>query len=439
VPSPHAAALALALLATALPTHVALPGELALPQPVPEVVQGFTLAPVAALAPGVGADPSALLAALAFGPGEEGQDLYGVTTTGDVVRFPLAWTPAGPLSLQPVTRASGFTGSLGLAFRGDALYVADTHGAAEHDGSDGRVTRLLPGQSSQAQGLVVVDGLPNLFHTTEHLRFGPDGRLYVANGNGQDHGEAEPDARPYSGGVFSVDPDEVALGPAVLHWQDAQGQPIPRDQLAAHPRNADFAAKARVLGSGFRNAFGVAFAPGGQAYVSMNGPDLPDAQDVLYRVAPGTDYGFPWCVNAGPPGGVGAQVHVVPSAFFNDASRCVGVQPATALLGWHVCATGLDVPTPGVAAFPPAFQSSVFVAECGPFSVPQLLARLAEEPSTHDTGHKVARVALGAQGEAVGVTDFVTGLALPTDAVFGPDGALYIADVQVVWRVAPLA
>ncbi len=46
---------------------------------------------------------------------------------------------------------------------------------------------------------------------------------------------------------------------------------------------------------------------------------------------------------------------------------------------------------------------------------------------------------LDSNGEAVHVSDFVAGLVLATDLLFGPDGAMYIADAEQIYRVAPLA
>ena len=56
--------------------------------------------------------------------------------------------------------------------------------------------------------------------------------------------------------------------------------------------------------------------------------------------------------------------------------------------------------------------------------------------STHSSSHKVVRVELDEEGHAVRVQDFVTGLALATDVLFGPDGAMYIADAEMVYRVS---
>lgn len=399
-----------------------------LPPFAPEAALGFGVQPLA---------PVVVPTALAFGPGDaDGPDLYATTLQGRVQRVALLWGPAGPVATGVSTAAEGFSQPLGIAFVGSAMFVSDSHQGSESDRTDGRITRV-----EGAGKRVVVDGLPNGRHNTNHLRLGPDGRLYVANGNSNDNGLAggPPDVFPYSGSILSVSPEEVSASPAILHWKDEQGQSIPAELIATHPRNADFNAKVEVLAHGFRNVFGVAFSPRGTAYTAMNGADEPASQDLLYAIAPGTDYGFPFCYNVGPPGGVGAQVSVEPNPLFGDPARCAGRSPATALLGWHVCATGLDAPRPGPWGFPAWAQRSVFVAECATFFPQSWLEHTLAQPTTHNTAHKVVRVALGETGNAAEVQDFLTGLALATDVLFGPDGAMYVADAWGVLRVAPAA
>jgi glucose/arabinose dehydrogenase/plastocyanin len=334
--------------------------------------------------------------------------------------------PAGPAaSGAPSVFASGFSQPLGLAFGPDgALYVSDSHPNAATGRTDGYVTRI-----DGAGERVVVDGLPNGRHNTNHLRFAPDGRLAIANGNPNDDGVngGDADAFPYSGALLTVDAAQVSASPAILRWTDGSGHAIPASAVAAAPENADFAAKVQVLAHGFRNVFGVAWSPAGVVYTAMNGADTfpSDSQDALFKVAPGADYRYPFCFNVGSD--AGTDITTQSNPLF-PAADCVGIPRATALLGWHVCATGLDVSGGG------AFGSSVYVAECGPFF---------PDPTDHgftsqDTGHKVARVALDANGDAVAVTDFLTGLVLPTDARFGPDGAFYVADAGGVYRVAPV-
>jgi len=419
-----------AALALPVSTLAAPPPVMPLPPPIPEVLEGFAIQPLAAFA--------GTTTALAFGPGDaDGPDLYA-TAGSDVVRVPLMWTAAGPVPTGPAESfVAGFQGPLGLTFdaSGGALYVSDSHSGAESGRTDGRVTRVVAGVKE-----VVVDGLPNGRHNTNHLRFGPDGRLYIANGNPNDNGVdgGEADVLPYSGAILSVDTAQVAASPAVLHWQDTGGNAIPPSLIASNPRNADFASKVSVLAHGFRNVFGIAFHPTlGIGYTAMNGQDTPSSQDTFYRLTPGTDYGFPFCHDRGIPGDVGAAITKAANPIF-PGTDCTPYGKADALLGWHVCATGIDFPTPGPWEFPAAFQNSAFVGECGPFQPDDALIQgLNGGLLTHNTGHKVVRLALDANGHATDLHDFITGLGLPTDVRFGPDGAMYIADAVVAYRVAP--
>ena len=392
------------------------------PHPVPQVVAGFAVSPLAQVT---------VPTAIEFGPGDgDGPDLYATTLTGSVVRVALSWTSAGPVATGSSTYASGFSQPLGLVFDGAVLYVSDSHPGAESGRTDGRVTRVDPNGTRT----VVVDGLPNGRHNTNNLRFAPDGRLAIANGNPNDNGmDPDADVFPYSGAILSVNVTEVGASPAVLRWRDANGTPIAPGVLAGHPRNADFAAKVQVVGYGFRNVYDVAYSPAGAPYTATNGADSPSSQDALYKISPGADHGFPRCYNVGAPGATGAGVTVEPNPLFPAAS-CAGVPPATALLGWHVCATGLDFPVAtGAWAFPASFQDSVYVAECTPF-----FPETDKGVDAHNTGHKVVRVRLDANGDAVEVADFLTGLVLSTDVRFGPDGAMYVADAEGVLRVAPV-
>lgn len=375
--------------------------------PLPGVLDGFTVAPLAAVpAP----------TAIAFGP--DG-DLYATTLAGDVVRVDLEWTPAGPVATGTSRVASGFSQPLGLAFWGTRIFVSDSTSGAESGRLDGRVT-LLDG----AARTIVIDGLPNGRHNTNNLRLGPDGLLYVTNGNPNDNGVdgGEADVLPVSGAILRADPATLAASPAVFRWPAG----VAPENLYLDGANADFRSKVEVYASGFRNVYDVAFSPAGVAYTAMNGADAPSSQDALYRIAPGTDHRFPDCYNEGAPGAVGAGVAVVPNPVLS--ADCAGAPKATALLGWHVCATGLDVPPAGSP-----FGNAVYVGECA-FFFPEPERGFTQ----HDTSHKVARVLLDANGEATEVQDFLTGTALVTDVHFGPDGALYVADAEGVLRVAPL-
>lgn len=413
---------------------LALPGAQTQVPPAPtHAVPGMLGATVQPLVPVPGAT------AIDFGPGIGGNDLYVTTLTGDVLRVALLWTAEGPVANGVTTFASGFGSPLGVTFDGDVAYVADSHTNGATGRTDGRVTRI-DADGTQA---MVVDGLPNGRHNTNHLRFGPDGRLYITNGNPNDNGVdgGDPDVFPYSGAILSIDPAVTTpADPAVLEWTDGLGEIAPGD-IASHAANADFAAAVDVLASGLRNVFGVAFGPSGIAYTAMNGADVPASQDALFRITPGADYGYPFCFNEGKPGAVGNGIAVVASPVF-PGHDCSAVPKATALLGWHTCATGIDFPTPGPFGMhaDPKWRNSAVVAECVAFQPDDVAAQSLDEGvgahTTHSTSHKVVRVQLDSAGRATRVQDLATGFAVLTDVRFGPDGALYVADAEMVYRIA---
>lgn len=397
-------------------------------QPIhpPDVAKGFTIEPLISNV----TFPSAIN----WGPGDgDGPDLYAtmlpVERPGKVVRYKLTWTAAGPVVDGRSTVASGFNKPLGIAFDGDVAYVSDSYHSEEAGRTLGVVHRIDDGGGRTA----VVDKLPNGAHNTNHLRFGPDGQLYIANGNPNQNGQTggPPDVFPYSGAILSVDASFVSEHPQVLEWTDEDGERIPANRIADHPVNADFAENVTVVAHGFRNSFGVAFGPDDRPWTAMNAFTTPDA---VYRIRRGTNYSFPFCVDSGRPGAVGDAIEKVPSPVYDGAS-CAGEPTADALLGHHVGSTGLDFPRDGPWAFPQRgsgnFRRSVYIGQSGPFDYFNWPFDVLADPARdqHNTGHKVARVVLDAGGEPKKVRDFVDGLALPTDVRFGPQGAMYIADM----------
>lgn len=306
----------------------------------------------------------------------------------------------------------------------------------------------------------LIDGLPNGRHNTNHLAFGPGDRLYVTNGNTTDDGCAggPPEVLPYSGAILAVDVDDVEDDPAVLHWTDGE-ETFTAEEILEQPINDDFRETVDVVAHGFRNVYGLAFDDDGVLHTGTNGADDPACPDAFYRLdelADGepVDYRYPYCFPDGPAGATGDDVGLRPNPAAPDHDNChvfadvdslddldcdAAAHPtADAVLGWHVCATGLDFPSDGPFAFPDRFGSDAFVGECGTFSPGNSLQRTLESGDGRNTGHSVAHVAIE-DGEVTGVRDFLTGLSLPTDVQFGPEGAMYVADLQSVYRVQPVA
>lgn len=397
------------------------------PHPVPDAADGFQVHVLSTLpAP----------TAIAFAPGEEPDRMFAASLEGTVYRLGLAWTPAGPVPTSLEVLHEGLSNPFGLAYVNGTLFASAVH-EGQVEGREDAVVWEIDGEQRRA----VVDGLPAGRHQTNHLREGPSGSLHVGLGPADTPpNQTITNVDPYSGSLLAFDPAEVTTEPAVLHWFDEDGERIPEEEMASHPRNEDFNEKLDVVAHGLETAFGLGFHHDGSLYIPMMGGDDPTSQDVLYRIEPGSDYGFPECINVGPSGGTGDDVRVEPSPAFPEAD-CSRVPAGTALLGWHVGSTGLGVPSQGSFAFPePFFSDAVYVSEVGPLATQALVPGVLETGFTaNETGHKVTRVVVDDEGEALRLDDFLTGLALPIDVRFGPQGSMYVPDAgaDVVWRIAP--
>lgn len=348
---------------------------------------------------------------LAFGPGEQPQLYVTDGTSGNV----LVVGATGVVT----TFAEGFRTPLGVVAGADgSVYVADVEPA--RDGpfgmrSYGRVWRL---RDTDADGVadkrnVVLKDLPNGRHNTNGLAFGPDGLLYVANGNSTDDGVegGEAEVEPWSGSVVRVSP----------RARNASVTKLPRRALVAH---------------GWRNVYDLAFSPVDptKVFVPMNGtddarqgstaenpadPNLEDSDDLLYVTdvddSRTDDFGFPQCLyNLAERGNLKPYENPNPDviARFGPCRKRAVPRPV-ASFGLHPSANGLAFQT--TDAWGDDYVNDLFVAEWG---------SLFGSPS----GHEVVRVELDESGTKVtALTDFLD-MDFPLDLTFHPDGSMYVAD-----------
>lgn len=296
----------------------------------------------------------------------------------------LALPSAGPAARRtPTVVAEGLDRPHGLAFRGGALYVAET----------GRVLRFRydPATRRATDPVVVVAGLPaGGHHWTRSIALGPDGRLYVAVGSSCDI-------------CRERDPRRAAI---VVYAPDGTGE--------------------RRFASGLRNPVGLAFHPEtGRLWTTVNERDWRGGgapPDYVTEVFEGAAYGWPDCF---------AERGVfTPDPEFAGHRRCAGLTPATLELPAHSAPLGLTFYTG--RAFPPAYRGNLFVALHG------------SRPGLPAEGYKVVRVTF-AGGRPSAVEDFITGWRAgdevrgrPVDVITGADGALYVSDDHGgrIYRVA---
>ena len=352
----------------------------------------------------------------------KGKRLYVADYLGGRV---LAIDDLGGVGAEPVVFAEGFSSPLGVLGTGDGtVYVADAESAREGPFGFrpyGRVWRVrdTDGDGVGDKKQVVVKDLPNGRHNTNGMAVGPDGKLYIANGNATDDGieggEAEVD--PWSGSVIRISRNSTNVSLADL----------PGSALIAH---------------GWRNVYDVAFSPVDPSllFVPMNGtddarkgstgenpvdPNLEDSDDLLFAtdVNDGQidDFGFPSCLyNEAEKGNL--KPYTTPNdEVRKDFGKCPKSVPRpVSSFGLHVSADGLAFQTS--SRWGKEYRNDLFVAEWGSlFGAP--------------TGHKVVRVQLDKSGRrVVSQHDFVE-LDLPIDVAFNA-GAMYVADFSgTIFRV----
>ncbi|MFN2632166.1 MAG: sorbosone dehydrogenase family protein [Thermoanaerobaculia bacterium] len=208
----------------------------------------------------------------------------------------------------------------GVAFAGGNLWVAE---GGELEG--GRILRISPSGTIER----VVEGLPSLGdHHTDGPAAGPDGWIYFGQGTATNSGVVGEDNAKF--GWLKRHPEfhdtpckDVTLVGQNFETKDAStaggGRTIATGAFSAYGTST--APNAVVRGAvpcngaifrvrpeggppelvawGFRNPFGLAFAPDGRLYVSENGYDdrgsrpVHGAADVIWLVQPGTWYGWP--------------------------------------------------------------------------------------------------------------------------------------------------
>jgi glucose/arabinose dehydrogenase len=386
--------------------------------PLPRVPPGFTVTPY-------GQVPGAATS-LAFGPDTRdsaGSRLYATDFAGGRV---IVFDDAGGAAGTPSIYASGFRNPLGVTAAADGtVFVADSEAARSGPFGTRAYGRVWRVTDTNKDGVgdtpqVVLRDLPNGRHNTNGMSIGPDGMLYVTNGNSTDNGVVggEPEAVPWSGSVVRVDPSATNVSLASLDPEEA------------------------LVATGMRNVYDVAFSPldPTHVYVPMNGADEPESDDLLYRTDiddtrlvpdPVTgelteepvidDFGFPSCLyNTTSQGNLEPfQNPHAPTIQRFGPCDTESVPRPVASYGLHVSANGSAFQT--TDAWGPAYRNDIFTADWGNLFVTESL----EYPLV---GHEVVRVELDATGaQGVRRSEFLSGVA-PIDVVFDPAGSMYALD-----------
>jgi glucose/arabinose dehydrogenase len=207
------------------------------------------------------ADPLTVVDGLAFPAGiafDSAGTMYVTEREGRILAF--ARGAKGRLVASIPTITQGETGLLGIAVSLDDRFVYAF--ATEHDQTN-TIWRVA---STGGEPERVVEGLPGgSYHNGGGVAFGPDGMLYVSNGERHDSGVAQ---------------DPAALGGKVYRYTPDGG--IPTDNPFGD---------SPAFSIGLRNPFGLAIDPvSGHPFVTENGPE---SYDEINRIVAGGNYGWP--------------------------------------------------------------------------------------------------------------------------------------------------
>ncbi|MFP5501581.1 MAG: PQQ-dependent sugar dehydrogenase [Candidatus Sericytochromatia bacterium] len=346
----------------------------------------------------------------------------------------------------------------GVAHHRGAFYVAE----GEHLG---RLTRIA------MDGTItpLVEDLPSFGdHHTNGPVLGPDGWLYFAQGTATNSGvvgvdnwkfgwlERYPRFHDVPGADITLrghnfesenplteDPRDRAVTGAYMPFgtPSTPGQVVKGQVKATGSilRVKPEGGKVEQVAWGLRNPFGLAFAPDGRLYVTENGFDIRGSRpvfgsaDFLWKITPGTWYGWPDFVGGHPIEDHRYKAPGKPQPRFLLAEHPNAPPKPTAALGVHSSSNGLDFSRS--AAF--GHVGKAFIAQFGDM-VPEVGKVLSP------VGFKVIMV----DPETGVVEDFAVnrgsvngpasklgsgGLERPVSARFGLKGeALYVVDFGVM-------
>lgn len=243
-----------------------------------------------------------------------------------------------------------------------------------------RLSRFKNAGDRLADETVMVDGPPlqSPYHNGGCIRFAPDKTLFLTLGDDEQE---------------SVAQDTHDLRGKVLHL-DRNGRPAPDnpflDGIGGDPR---------VWAYGFRNPWRFSVQPGtGNLFIGDVGGDFWEEIDLGVR---GGNFGWPLIEGPQPPGQPG---YIYPLYSY----------PHDPLLGSAVI--GGDHARAG--SFAPEYEGNYFFAD-------------------HTSG-RLFRMRLDANNTPLSTEAWATGLNLPTEVRFGPDGSLYYLAFNAgeIWRIA---
>lgn len=267
--------------------------------------------------------------------------------------------------------ATGLNSPNGVAYRNGDLYIAEI----------GRISRIkdVAKYPNRAPLQTIFDNLPGeAHHGWRYMRFGPDGKLYIAVG--APCNICNPDPRRYAG-IFRLNPD---------------GSGFER------------------YAQGVRNSVGFDWRPGtDELWFTDNGRDwMGDDRppDELNRAPQqGLHFGYPHC-----------HGRAISDPEFGQSGGCSRYVAPAVELGPHVATLGMRFYTG--EAFPKSYREQIFIAEHGSWN------------RSTPIGYRITLVRLN-RGQPVSYETFAEGWlrggeawGRPVDVEVMPDGSLLVSD-----------
>ncbi|MCZ6690862.1 MAG: PQQ-dependent sugar dehydrogenase [Planctomycetota bacterium] len=273
--------------------------------------------------------------------------------------------------------SNGDRGLMGIVF--DPDYANNSYVYIFYD--DTRpMQRIVRYEDSSNLGMnptVILDDLPtvNTYHNAGNMAFGPDGMLYVTLGDDGNPNRAD-DLTSFDGKILRLNRDGTA--PPDNPWYDGT---LPRSLIYAR---------------GLRNSFDLGFHPlTGDLYATENGPGAADEVNLIQA---GGHYGW----DSSQIGGVRSQSGMTdPVDVFNPEPALTGIAFNT---GYR---------------YPEAYFGDAFI---GGWNPPRDIYRVDMSPPTY-TYDPLSRAIL---------------LSMPAgviDVAAGPDGYLYVATSNAIYRI----
>lgn len=307
--------------------------------------------------------------------GEEGTVFVSTRRDGRV--YAVISQPNG--TRKVITIADGLRMPNGIAFKDDALYVAENHRIIRFDNIEQSLGNL-------GAPIVITDSLPTeRHHGWRYIKFGPDKKLYVALGAPCNVCEKEGSAN------------------IIRMNADGSGQ--------------------EIYAEGIRNSVGFAWHPDtSELWFTDNGRDLMGDDippgELNKASAPFMHFGFPYCHGGD-----------IPDPEFGEKRLCSEFEPPVQKLGPHVAPLGMIFYTGSM--FPVEYKNQVLIAEHGSWNRSRKIGyriSLVRIKERNPVGYEIF-VDGWLQGEDV--------LGRPVDLLQLPDGSLLLSDDQngLIYRI----